>query len=404
MHSGFVSLALIASLAPAPHGAVSRDLPTVPPTQAAAPVSVPLRRLHGRLRTVRVRVGHDSLDFLLDTGNGTTLISPALAAKLGCDPVGRAVGFRMTGEQMAGPRCEGVGIDVAGIHVELAAGVMDMSQLLGRPAPSVAGVLSLQAFAGHAITLDLSGERLVLETPASLLERTRTMRRVPLRLATGVAGADLCAFVGVPAGRTTLWLEWDSGHQAPTFLAPHAARLLGVPDSVTRTDVEMELGDTAVVPAVVRDIIYDGVLGAATLERATWTLDLAHGQMWVSGVVAIPVLPRPAARPVTPPSTDPTGVYESSATVQGRVHRGVLVVRRVDGVLRAVDRAIGEDETVELGDVSAAGGELRYTLPLREPTPARIVFDGVVGTGAWGDPAAGRGGALKLVKRADGAG
>jgi hypothetical protein len=48
--------------------------------------------------------------------------------------------------------------------------------------------------------------------------------------------------------------------------------------------------------------------------------------------------------------------------------------------------------------VSVQGNELRYTLPLREPAPGRVIFDGLSGTGTWGDPA-GRGGALRLVKR-----
>lgn len=379
------------------------EAPARPSLQAreTAPVAIPLRTLFGRLRTVRVRVGEDSLDFLFDTGNGTTLLSPELATKLGCHPVGRAVGFRMTGERMEGPRCEGVHLEVGGIAVELSAGVVDVSRLLDRPAPGVAGVLSLAAFAGRAITLDLARGRLVVESPASLAARTRTMTRVPLRLATGIAGAELCAFVGIPSARATLWLEWDSGHQAPVFLAPHAARLLGVPDSLKRVDVELPLANGVVVPALVRDIIYDGVLGAAAIERAVWTLDLARGRMWVSALAPIPALPRDTAAVVTPPSADPTGVYETSATIQGHVQRGVLIVRRDDGALRAFERAVGEDDIVQLPNVAATGNELRYTLPLREPTPAHVAFDGLVGTGTWGDPANGRGGALRLVKRAD---
>src|SRR5687768_2932231 len=79
---------------------------------AAAQDTIPLRPLWGRLKTVRVHVAGDSLDFLFDTGGSVTLVSPAVAARLGCVPTGRQLGFRMTGEKLAGPYCPAVPLRV----------------------------------------------------------------------------------------------------------------------------------------------------------------------------------------------------------------------------------------------------------------------------------------------------
>jgi hypothetical protein len=365
------------------------------------PVVIPLGHLgDGRLRTIRVRAGDDTLDFLLDTGNGTTLLGRDVAARVGCRPGGHAVGFRMTGERVGGETCAGVRLDVASIPVEATTGVVDMAALLDTPAPRVHGVVSLRTFAGHAVTLDLAHDQLVVETPASLARRTRTMRELPARIATGVSGADLDLFVGLRAGGVPLWLEWDSGHQAPTFLAPHAARLLGVADSAMRADAALPLlpDDTVTAPVVVKDIIYDGVLSAGFLERAVWTVDSEHGRVWVGPVARIPTLPTTSVPDVTPPTAEPAGTYETWANVGGRTQHGVLTIARVGGALRGTVRGVGEEGELVLRDVSMQGNELRYFLPLRDPTPVRVTFDGLVGTGTWGDPA-GRGGSLRVTKR-----
>ena len=67
-------------------------------------------------------------------------------------------------------------------------------------------------------------------------------------------------------------------------------------------------------------------------------------------------------------------------------------------MLRGTVRGVGEEAALPLRDVTMQGSELHYLLPLRDPTPARVTFDGVTGTGTWGDPS-GRGGSLRVVKR-----
>jgi hypothetical protein len=279
-----------------------------------------------------------------------------------------------------------------------------MSEVLGGDAHGLQGVISLQAFAGHVVTFDFAHDRIVLETPASAEARTRRMRQLVARLATGPSGGSLGLFVGVPAGvghsATTLWLEWDSGHRAPTFLAPHAASLLGVPDATPRADATIALGGALVAaPVVVKDVIYDGVLSAGVIERSTWTADLAEGRLWVSDVAPIGVLPpSDAATRVAPPREELAGVYEMIATVQDRPEPGVLTIRREGGALRGTLRNVGEEREQAVRDVRLEGDTLTYVIAFGAPTTVRVVFDGLSATGTWSD-SAGHSGAMRVVKR-----
>src|SRR5689334_13196001 len=116
---------------------------------ALAQDTIPLRPLWGRLRSVRVQVAGDSLDFLFDTGGSITLVSREVAARIGCTPTGRQLGFRMTGEKLAGAYCPNVALRVGPLAVRADAGVADMAAVLGRPEPGVHGMISLQSFAGR---------------------------------------------------------------------------------------------------------------------------------------------------------------------------------------------------------------------------------------------------------------
>lgn len=257
---------------------------------AQTPVTIPLAHPTPTMRTVRVAIGGDSLDFLFDTGGGITVISPEVAAKIGCTPSGRSVGFRMTGQMLASPYCHDVALSIGGLSLRDDASVMDFAKILGPNAPKVGGMISLSTLRGHALTLDLPHDRLVVETPASLAARVHDMTPLTARLATGVSGGELGVFVGVPVQTTMLWLEWDSENNGRTFLAPHAAKLLGVTDSAGRGSVALPLapGLDPVIAVQAKEIIHDGVLSARFLERATWSVDLATGRMWVGPIAPVP--------------------------------------------------------------------------------------------------------------------
>jgi hypothetical protein len=251
-----------------------------------AQVVIPLKPYLERLRTVPVEIGGDTLDFLLDTGGGVTLISPSLAERLGCDADGRATGFRMRGEKVSTPTCEQVTLQVGGLELRDEAGVFDLMSLIGPNLPRVEGMISLRAFAGRALTLDQRRNELILETKQSLSRRVAGMTPLRARLATGTGGGDLDVFVAAPAARRTLWLLWDSAHLGPVFLAPHALRLLGVSDTLPGGHLDLPLAESLRPRVNYRraDVIYDGVLGDEVISRAVWSVDLATGRMWVGGL------------------------------------------------------------------------------------------------------------------------
>jgi hypothetical protein len=402
MTISYISAALAAlTIATAP-GVLAQPAHTVARTDTAAPVVIPLQRHAGHMRTIRVRAHGDTADYLFDTGGGTTVISPRDSAMLGCTPGGRHFGVRLTGEVLSGRTCANVTLGIGPLEVTEDAGVMDPGQLLGPRAPGVRGIISLASFRGRLLTVDLAHDILVLETPASLEARVRSMTPVDVRLATGEGGGMLDAFIGVRTpGGAELWLEWDSENGASTLLAPYAAAMLGGDSAVGRADLRLPLaaGLYAAVPVMIKaDMIHDGVLSAGFIERAVWTLDLEHGRMWVGSVAPIPELPVAAARGV-PPTTDPVGVYETTAMVSGRARHAILEITRTDGRLTGRVRAVGEDDAIEVRDVTMHGSELSYRVMAPNPIPIHLTFVGMEGEGTWGDGGVSRGGQAHAVKR-----
>jgi hypothetical protein len=377
---------------------------TPAPTALAAPVTIPLTRGAGHLRTIKVRVGRDSADYLFDTGGGITVISPQDSAMLGCTPGGKGFGVRLTGEALAGRTCANVTLGVGPLAVRIDAGVMDLAAMLGPRAPAVRGMISLNAFDGQALTLDLAHERLIVETPASLATRVKGMTPVPMRLATGEHGGQLTVYVGLRARNgAMLWFEWDSENNASTLISPQALALLGGDSTSRVTDLPVALapGLEVVIPTMTKgNMIHDGGLSAGFLERAVWTVDLAHSRLWVGPVAPITTLAAVTAEapaPV-PPSRDPTGVYRTTTHVGARTNAGVMEIRREHGSLVAFARDVGEDDSHPLYDVEMRGDTLRYDIHIPGPVPVQVVFDGLSGRGTWGDGGVKRGGVTEAVK------
>ena len=374
-------------------------------SRVSAPVTIPFTRGPAHLRTIKVPVGADSADYLFDTGGGVTVLSPQDSALLGCTPGGQRFGVRLTGEVLSGRTCANVTLDVGPFRVTTDAGVMDLAKLLGPGAPKVRGMVSLNAFEGRALTLDLAHERMIVETPASLAARVRQMTPLPVRLATGEHGGQLAVYVGVRARNgAMLWFEWDSENNASTLVSPAALTLLGGDSTSRMTDLPVTLarGLDVVIPMMTKgNMIHDGVLSAGFMERAVWTVDLAHGKLWVGQIAPITALVGGASSSsasILPPSRDPAGVYRTRTHVGSRVNAGVMEIRRENGGIVAWARDVGEDEVHPLYDVSMHGDTLRYDIHIPGPVPVAVVFDGLTGKGTWGDGGIKRGGVTEAVK------
>jgi len=248
------------------------------------PVELALEPYVGRLRQLAVRIGGGSYPFLFDTGGGLTLIDPDLAPRAGCEPHGRLVGFRMSGERVEFQQCGEARIGLGPLELPRYLATFDLMALLPDGLPPLSGVASLHTLQDHAFTLYLAENRLTIETPASLAERIRHMSELRLHVERDMEGRGVSAYLEAGAERGSLRLLLDSGNLAGFILAPHALDQLGVepgPDGSV-PDLELDIVGLGRVrtPIVLDDVRHDGVIGAEFLEGLVLTLDLRAGRAW----------------------------------------------------------------------------------------------------------------------------
>jgi hypothetical protein len=272
---------LLAGWALAPVAATAQATAAVAPA-AAAPVVLPLEPYVAGLRTLTVELAGRPSKLIFDTAGGITLITPAHAAALGCQPFGRLTGFRHNGDPVHATRCGPLALAAGAHRAHREVAVWDLMSLLGG-APPVDGLAGLDLFEGAALTIDFAAGELVVETPASLAERVRGAARLEIRLARQAGGAALDLFVAARSPQGTLWLEWDSGNVGPVRLAPHAVRQLGWELSQeTASPRELDIAGLGLVAleAIEHEMIYDGLLNNRFFQEHVFTLDLARGELW----------------------------------------------------------------------------------------------------------------------------
>jgi hypothetical protein len=273
-------------------------------TSAASnkPVRLPLESYRKGI-AARVEVAGRERLFQLDTAGGLTVISPALAKEIGCQPWGSITGFHMTGTKITAPRCDNVAMRWKGQLLRSpVAIVMDV----GSPDTPIDGLLALDAFVGRTITIDFAGRELTLETPDSAAKRRVGAVQVSAHLAREIGGLALSVFVEVPTKRGAGRLELDSGNGGTILVAPKLLSLLGLREVAGEGPQQ---GHFQVAPGVEAsgmifspDIVIDGNLGMPFLKDWVVTMDLAQGRVWLKRSTA-----RAPAGMGTPPSVKPAG-------------------------------------------------------------------------------------------------
>lgn len=249
---------------------------------AGAPTVARLEPYVAGLVTLSVEVGGHPSRLIFDTAGGLTLVTPQLAAEIGCRPFGRLTGFRHDGTPIHAERCGPLAVAAGPLRSEREVAVFDLMALLGG-APPVDGIVGLDLFEATPLTLDLEAGEVVFETPESLAGRTRDAARLEIRLARQAGGAGLDLFVAADTPQGRIWLEWDSGNSGPVRIAPHAARQLGwelsaETPSPRQLDV-VGLGPVA-IEVLAKEMIYDGLLNNRFVRDFVWTLDLERGELW----------------------------------------------------------------------------------------------------------------------------
>jgi len=259
-------------------------------TAAAAAAATPqaVFKLEPYRKTVALHAsvnGREGL-FLLDTAGGITLLSPAFAQAIGCTPWGRLSGHQMMGQRLDTPRCDDVNFRIEGQALQApVTAVLDIAPLVAADAAPVAGSIALDLFAGRAITLDMPGRRLVVESPDSLQERTAGARQLPVLLSRELQGRALAASLGVPTAQGMLWFELDTGNGGTILVSKPYAGLFGLDpkaEGPQRADFPVAPGLRAQGPAFAPDMILDGNLGMPFLRDKVITLDLRTGRLWLA--------------------------------------------------------------------------------------------------------------------------
>jgi hypothetical protein len=231
--------------------------------------------------------GHEEL-FLMDTGGGLTAVSPEAAAKIGCESWGQLTGFRMRGDRVDVKRCDNVEIDAGGNLLHLpTTGIWDFSKMMPKDAAPIAGNVGLDAFAGRVITLDIGNRQLVIETPKSLKARIAAAKEVPVQFIKEAQGysTTIAAALDTPKGR--IWMHLDSGDDVPITIGSHVAGAMGL-DSQKKgaqpLDASLVGGVALRGSAHVKDIIFDGNVGAPIISGWIVTIDLVHQRLWIAPV------------------------------------------------------------------------------------------------------------------------
>ena len=251
--------------------------------QATAPLAViPLEPYLRAQSAMRVAVDGQPGIFQFDTGQGVTSISPAFVAKVGCRPWGRLTGFRMTGERLDHPHCDGVTFTVSCQHLLApVVSTVDIMAFIGHGAPAVDGGIGLDLFAGRTMTI-IPRQSIILESPGSLALRIRNAQEVPVRLVRDVEGIALTVNAAVRTADGLAWMELDNGNGGSMVIANHIAPLLGLKaDLQTPELTRFSLANGIAVngPARSRDLVMDGNIGAQVLNAWILTLDLLRGQI-----------------------------------------------------------------------------------------------------------------------------
>jgi Aspartyl protease len=248
---------------------------TVPPNpQVAALASL------GPLFTVTVEVAGTPRRFLLDTGGGMTVFSPDLADRSGCVLGASLKGFRMSGERIEAPRCEGATLRVAGWtsrpHTVM---VLDLKTLLPPDWPRLDGLLSLSSFEHEIVTIDLPGRRLVVNDAPP-----HSARSPRVRFERAIMGLSRVAFVASRHGDTDIWLEVDTGSTSALILDESLAARLGLKTAVANKGAEMDLrfddGPPVRTSVETGRLIFDGNIGQGTMRSWALTFDLANERVW----------------------------------------------------------------------------------------------------------------------------
>jgi hypothetical protein len=259
-------------------------------------VAVPFQ-YQDHMLAVPVVVGEVETTFIFDTGIGVNLISPGLAAEVGCVPLGETyTGRRMSGQAVTVPMSTLGSLRLGDYKSEnVAVGIFDLAGLTG--------LVSLNSFLSTPVTIDYQAGAIVIEDERSLTDRLARGTPVPIDVhEDGPYSTDVHIGLALPGGQSVK-VEVDTGSDIlilnQPFAAQHAIDLEaeGTRKLVGQDETGHEFarhftilpGDISLTAApafrqhdprvMFQEIIRDGLIGDAFLRNFVTTYDLANSRM-----------------------------------------------------------------------------------------------------------------------------
>jgi hypothetical protein len=252
------------------------------------PVEIKLdHQILGKTPTVEVVVNGKARTFYFDSGGGISGISPALAKEIGCEPLGEMSGYNAGGMVFKIKRCEDVALSMNGFTVKRDVAVFDPKDFFPNAKGQIDGSIALDAFDNRIFTMDLAGNRLMVETEKSLKNRIRQMNPLTARTSREIGGATLDIFIAAQTPNGKIWMLADTGNTNKMLFTPAAQKQLGI-------SFDDEKGAKIIKPVKInlinlgeiemdsreRVMIYDGMLNYDLLAKMILTADFRTGKIW----------------------------------------------------------------------------------------------------------------------------
>lgn len=255
---------------------------------AAQPTEIKLEHdTLGKAPTINVQIGAKTYPFLFDSGGGITLISPAIAKEIGCAPFGQVAGFNAGGTRLDFKRCDNVDLKMGDYSTNLNVGVYEIMTLFSPDTKEIGGFVSLQTFENRVITIDLAGNKIIVETENSMKEQIKNMKPLESRIGSQGGGAIIDLFIAANTPKGKIWMEVDTGNFSTLQFSPPAQEMLGInfdaPNKAKMMKpVKLDIAGLGEIemPGRERAMIYDGMLNYDTISKMILTVDLRTGKTW----------------------------------------------------------------------------------------------------------------------------
>jgi hypothetical protein len=233
------------------------------------------------MKTIDVFINGEKYNFLFDTAGADTFISPEIAKSLNKKTYGSITGFRMSGEIIKAQKANSILLTIGKTSIfHQTVSVWDLMSIMPKDCAKIDGIISLKSFDKEILTIDLSGNIIIIESKRSAKNKIKEKLPLIARFANGLEGSELNIFIGIPKSNNLYWFLFDSGNSGPLLLSQESAETWKVQNG-NNCISEFIIGKkNLTMKPFVRDIIYDGVLNIDAISKYVFTIDFKNQKVW----------------------------------------------------------------------------------------------------------------------------